>query len=180
MNDILDPSPSATDEQTTAPTSESSPPASAPLSTGDMARLSGSTLRTVRFYESEGLIAPTGRSEGGRRQFAEAELDKLQLALDLREAGLSINEIKELFELKARFPDPRIATDEVSGVLNQQIEAMQKKIATLRRLREELATMVTVITECRSCDGSRWPDRCQGCDVLTQETLPRAVKVLWQ
>lgn len=154
--------------------------ADSPLSTGDMARMSGSTLRTVRFYESEGLIAPVGRSDGGRRQFARSELEKLRLALDLREAGLSIHEIKELFELKQRFPDPRKATAEVSEILNRQVDAMQRKIATLRRLREELATMVTVISECGLCEGSRWPNHCQGCDVLKHDPLPRAVRVLWE
>ncbi|MBT8451830.1 MAG: MerR family transcriptional regulator, partial [Deltaproteobacteria bacterium] len=55
------------------------------LTTGDMARLSQSTLRTVRFYEQEGLIEPERRSSCGHRLFSARELLKLQLALDLRE-----------------------------------------------------------------------------------------------
>ena len=55
-----------------------------------MARLSESTLRTVRFYEQEGLIEPERRSACGHRLFSGRELLKLQLALDLREAGLSL------------------------------------------------------------------------------------------
>jgi DNA-binding transcriptional MerR regulator len=67
------------------------------LTTGDMARLSESTLRTVRFYEQEGLIEPERRSACGHRLFSGRELMKLQLALDLREAGLSLQNIKDLF-----------------------------------------------------------------------------------
>jgi DNA-binding transcriptional MerR regulator len=71
------------------------------LTTGDMARLSDSTLRTVRFYEQEGLIEPERRSACGHRLFSGRELMKLQLALDLREAGLSLQNIKDLFCLKS-------------------------------------------------------------------------------
>ena len=71
------------------------------LTTGDMARLGRSTLRTVRFYEEAGLLK-VARHEGGHRLFSETELHKLRLASDLREAGLSLSDIKTLFELKAR------------------------------------------------------------------------------
>lgn len=150
------------------------------LTTGDMARLSASTLRTVRFYEQEGLIRPKARSGGGRRLFTQTELAKLQLALDLREAGLSIQDIKELFELKTRYASPEEAAEEITTILGRQIHAMQEKIAKLRKLREELAAMVSIISECRSCDDAgRFPEGCGSCEVLEQPELPRAVHVLW-
>ena len=60
------------------------------LTTGDMARKSGSTLRTVRFYEEAGILKPTQRTEGGHRLFEASELDKLRLVSDLRSAGFSL------------------------------------------------------------------------------------------
>lgn len=153
-------------------------PKGALLTTGDMARLSGSTLRTVRFYEQEGLIHPQSRSDGGRRQFTTSELERLQLALDLREAGLSLTDIKSLFELKRKHPNPAAASSDISSLLNDQLEVMQQKIAKLRRLREELVTMVAVISECGACSGQQFPN-CGNCDVMDQPKLPRAVRVLW-
>jgi DNA-binding transcriptional MerR regulator len=150
------------------------------LTTGDMARLSNSTLRTVRFYEQEGLIEPAPRSDGGHRYFAASELRKLQLAVDLREAGLSIQAIKELFALKSDAGTPEEASRRMSGMLEAQIGDMQRKITTLRRLREELASMVSVISECRDCRTESFPARCQECEVLKQPELPRAVRVLWR
>jgi len=149
------------------------------LTTGDMARQSESTLRTVRFYEAEGLIKPKARSGGGRRLFPQSELAKLQLALDLREAGLSLQDIKELFELKQRFGSPKDASVEITTILSRQIEAMREKIATLRRLREELSSMVSVISECKQCNDGSFPECCQECDVMDRPELPRAVHVLW-
>ena len=149
------------------------------LTTGDMARQSESTLRTVRFYEAEGLIKPKTRSGGGRRLFAKSELAKLQLALDLREAGLSLQDIKELFDLKQRYDSPKDASEEITTILSRQIQAMHEKIATLRRLREELSSMVSVISECKQCDDGSFPEHCNECDVMDRPELPRAVHVLW-
>ncbi len=150
------------------------------LTTGDMARLSESTLRTVRFYEQEGLIRPETRSGGGRRLFTRTELAKLQLALDLRAAGLSIQDIKELFELKTRYASPQEAAAEITTILGRQIHAMHEKIAKLRKLREELTAMVSIISECQSCDDdAHFPKGCGSCEVLEHPELPRAVHVLW-
>ena len=149
------------------------------LTTGDMARLSESTLRTVRFYEQEGLIEPERRSPCGHRLFSRRELTKLQLALDLREAGLSLQSIKDLFCLKSGCACPEEASDRMSEALSAQIEVMQQKIAKLRKLREELTAMVSVLTECQSCEERNFPDACKKCDVLVNPELPRALRVLW-
>ena len=144
-----------------------------------MARLSKSTLRTVRFYEQEGLIEPERRSPCGHRLFAGRELMKLQLALDLREAGLSLQDIKGLFCLKSDCGCPEEASQRMTSVLSEQIDTMQQKIARLRRLREELTAMVSVLTECQSCDEGNFPFACENCDVLGSPKLPRALQVLW-
>jgi DNA-binding transcriptional MerR regulator len=144
-----------------------------------MARLTGSTLRTVRFYEEAGLLCPRGRSEGGHRLFDEGELLKLQLILDLREACLSLNDIKELFELKTTCASADEASERMSRILERQIDEMQKKIAKLRRLREELASTIAVISECHTCSRPSFPRPCAGCEVLQRADLPRAARLLW-
>src|SRR6185369_3166219 len=144
-----------------------------------MARRAQTTLRTVRFYDEAGLLQ-VARGEGGQRLFDERQLQKLRLACDLREAGLSLAEIKQLFELKAGCRTPKQASDELSSRLSEQIEAMQEKIALLRRLREELASTVAVIQECGTCDEEgTFPERCDDCEVLDRPDLPRAAKLLW-
>jgi len=149
------------------------------LSTGDMARLGGTTLRTVRFYEEEGLLSPSCRSEGGHRLFPQPELHKLQLIGDLREAGLSLNDIKALFELKSGCTSPEQASAQMSAILERQIDEMQRKILVLRRLREEFASTVAVIRECGACKDPSFPLRCRDCEVLGRADLPRAVRLLW-
>jgi DNA-binding transcriptional MerR regulator len=150
------------------------------LSTGDLARACETTLRTVRFYEEAGLVEPSTRSEGGHRMFEPAQRDKLRLIMDLREAGLSIQEIKDLFALKSRCSTPEEASQRLSATLECRIAEMQRKIVVLRRLREELSSVVSVVRECGSCEHKdEFPKRCGGCDVMEREDLPRAMRLLW-
>ena len=154
-------------------------PPSTLLSTGDLARECGTTVRTVRFYEEAGLVEPTSRSDGGHRMFEPSQVSRLQLIMDLREAGLSLCDIKSLFELKSRASSAAEASERMAGALEAQIEEMQRKIAVLRRLREELAAMVAVIRECHDCPEGSFPKKCGGCDVMSRPDLPRAMRLLW-
>jgi MerR family Zn(II)-responsive transcriptional regulator of zntA len=149
------------------------------LSTGDLARGCETTVRTIRFYEEAGLVEPVARSEGGHRMFEPAQLLRLQLIMDLREAGLSLQDIKALFDLKATCDTPEKASTQLATALEAQIECMQRKIAVLRRLREELASTVAVIRECNDCDEPDFHEQCDGCDVMNRPDLPRAMKLLW-
>ncbi|NOY92409.1 MAG: MerR family transcriptional regulator [Deltaproteobacteria bacterium] len=150
------------------------------LTTGDMARLSESTLRTVRFYEEEGLIQPVARPEGGHRHFRVRELRKLELALHLREAGLSIADIKQLFGLKTESASPKAATQGMTQMLQGQVGDLDRKITKLERLRSELSDMVSTIADCENCSPKDFPQRCQRCEIVDGPGPSRAVDVLWR
>ena len=151
----------------------------APLSSGDLARACSTTVRTVRFYEEAGLVEPTSRSEGGHRLYAPEQVARLSLVIDLREAGLSLQDIKALFELKSHASGSLDASERMTALLHQRIDEMQSKIAVLRKLREELAAMETILRECGTCVGHDFPSRCAGCDVMRRPDLPRAMRLLW-
>lgn len=148
-----------------------------------MARLSNSTVRTVRFYEETGVLEPAERSEGGHRLFHESELDKLLFVTDLRAAGLSLDEIKAMLAAKSGSPSGAEAAGEVIAILQQNIQAMREKIATLTRLQDDFARAAALLDGCRAChDDPHFPAACGDCSVMAEphcERLPRAVRVLW-
>lgn len=150
-----------------------------PLSSGDLARACSTTVRTVRFYEEAGLVEPTSRSDGGHRLYAPEQVARLSLVIDLREAGLSLQDIKDLFELKSHAESSLVASERMTALLHQRIDEMHAKIAVLRKLREELAAMATILRECGACTGHDFPTRCSGCDVMSRPDLPRAMRLLW-
>lgn len=151
------------------------------LTTGDMARLSNSTLRTVRFYEEENILRPTLRSEGGHRLFAETELEKLLLVTDMRAAGLSLDEIKTILSLKGASKTGAEASQRVGDFLHGQIQAMEEKVRVLQRLQEDFAQASSLFSKCHYCNNEdTYPTECGFCGVMDEPaTLPRTVRVLW-
>ena len=99
-----------------------------PLTTGEMARRSSNTLRTVRFYEEEGILRPIRRTEGGHRLFDRRELERLMLVTDLRSAGLSLDEIKQILLVKQSGACGSAAAKEATALLARRIEDLRDKL----------------------------------------------------
>ncbi len=114
-----------------------------------VARRTGLTKRTIRYYEQIGLLGACDRSEGGFRVFAEADVTRLERIQALKHsAGLSLAEISELLEaetvrerIRARYrasDDPvekRAMLAESRSVLTRQLALIERK----RRVLDELA-----------------------------------------
>jgi DNA-binding transcriptional MerR regulator len=149
------------------------------LTTGDMARRTRNTLRTVRFYEEEGLICPVERTRGGHRLFDEDQLHKLALVTDLREVGLALPVIKEVFRIKRECVSASQASHDVRHFLHAQIERMQEQITLFTRLREEFQAAMDTFADCDSCKEDWHRRRCNSCEVMARETLPPNVRMLW-
>ena len=151
------------------------------LTTGEMARLSNSTLRTVRFYEEEGILRPVKRTDGGHRLFDRGELDRLLFVSDLRTAGLSLDEIKEILALKKGAANGKDAAKDVRRILGVRIQELHEKLAVLTRLRDEFAQTSEIIASCLTCqDNEGFPEGCRECSVITSHAhLPRSTRVLW-
>jgi DNA-binding transcriptional MerR regulator len=149
------------------------------LTTGEMARRSSNTLRTVRFYEEEGILHPVRRSEGGHRLFDVRELERLMLVTDLRSAGLSLDEIKQILEVKRHGACGSDAAKEATEVLRRRIEELRDKLSVLSRLQEDLTQTTNVMTACIDCHDTAFPARCDSCRVMSQPSLPRSMRVLW-
>lgn len=63
-----------------------------------LAKLSGVSTRTLRYYDEIGLLAPAGRRDSGYRFYGEKEVDALQQILFYRELGLELSEIQEILD----------------------------------------------------------------------------------
>lgn len=150
------------------------------LSTGDMARLSGTTLRTVRFYETEGLIAPSSREGSAHRRFAPSELRKLQCISGMREAGLSLQDIKTLIGIKQRSPCAESAATALMSALNERIDEMHSRIAVLERVRADMCAAVEALRSCRECVTPSFPSKCVTCSRMAEPELPGATQLLWK
>jgi len=152
------------------------------LTTGDMARLASSTLRTVRFYEEAGILEPLERTEGGHRLFAETEMQRLRLALDLRHADLSLEDVRALFGSKGEHASGAAAARAITEKLDAQLELVGAQLEQLQALAAELKATQEALKGCLACEKSElFPEKCGDCSVMrVQKSLPNALKVLWR
>jgi DNA-binding transcriptional MerR regulator len=151
------------------------------LSTGEMARRTATTLRTVRFYEAEGLLEPAQRTDGGHRLFPRSELDKLCLIGELRQGGLSLDEIRQLLSVKTGTHSGGEASALAREQLDAHIRTLSKRVAAINQLVGELRAVQSALAGCARCtDGERFPNDCANCHVMkSNPELPSALAVIW-
>ncbi|WP_028611787.1 MerR family transcriptional regulator [Paenibacillus harenae] len=63
---------------------------------GELANLTGLTVRTLRFYDQIGLFSPSLQTDSGHRLYNESDLSRLQQIISLKELGLSLEEVKSV------------------------------------------------------------------------------------
>jgi DNA-binding transcriptional MerR regulator len=97
-------------------------------SIGEASRLSGVSVRRLRFYSDKGLLPPARRTESGYRVFTDSELVRLDLIRCLRGAGLGLDAIRE------------VLTHELSltEALRLRLAALEAEIAAQRRVASTL------------------------------------------
>lgn len=109
---------------------------------GEVARLSGVTSRTLRHYDSIGLLTPFGTAPGGRRLYGRDELVRLQQILVLRELGVDLPSIGRV----VRSGDDR-------GTQLKVLRRHHERLLAERDRYDRLAA--TVATTMQSLDGGR-------------------------
>jgi DNA-binding transcriptional MerR regulator len=102
------------------------------LTVGDVARLSHVSVRTLHHYDQVGLVRPSGRSRGGYRLYAAADLDRLQEVLLWRRLGFSLDQIRDL------------ASSDRAG----RRQALLDQRDLLQAEQERLGRLVDLVTSC--------------------------------
>ncbi|OWA34883.1 hypothetical protein B9G55_14135 [Saccharibacillus sp. O16] len=106
----------------------------------DVARETGLTKRTIRYYEEIGLMPTPERSEGGTRQYTREHIDHLLHVISARDVlGFSLQEIQDYI----------VYARELSGQrqLYPQIQEPEQKLAKLREMDETLDAQLRKLDE---------------------------------
>ncbi|UTV27588.1 Zn(2+)-responsive transcriptional regulator [Photobacterium atrarenae] len=103
---------------------------------GQLAKLCDVSSDTLRFYEKNGLLTPAGRSDSGYRLYNEACLKQINFILKAKELGLSLDEIRELLEIRLEATEHSCA--EVKAITSAKLTLIDGKIAELSRIRMAL------------------------------------------
>lgn len=101
---------------------------------GDLSRLSGISVRRVRFYSDKGLLPPTTRTSSNYRIYSDADVARLDLIRALREAGISLAAIRKILSRRLSLKD----------VLAMRLETIEAEIASRRRIAAVLRTTLKI------------------------------------
>ena len=113
---------------------------------GALGRLTGVNIETIRYYERIGLLPRPARTTGNRRMYGGADVRRLTFVRKARDLGFPIETVRALLDLADQ---PERPCDEVDALVVRQLGEVERKIADLERLREELDRLA------HQCQGGR-------------------------
>ena len=150
------------------------------LKIGDFAKLAGTNLRTLRYYEEMGLLIPASRSQGGFRYYRRTDLNLLNMIHDLQALGLPLERIRELMSTRESGRTRKEFLAKVGAALGEQDRLLQSRIAELEVQRKSIGIATAKLHECESCKHSPVSDNnfCEPCQV-TGERLPETLSALF-
>ncbi|ROO86592.1 DNA-binding transcriptional MerR regulator [Actinocorallia herbida] len=106
-------------------------------SIGEVARLAGSTVKTVRFYSDEGLVPVEGRDPSGHRRYGADALARIGLIRTLRELGIDLGTVRKILDRETGLADVAAAHAEAVAV---QLRALRLRHAVLTAAARRSAT----------------------------------------
>ncbi len=107
------------------------------LKIGEVARLTGFPVKTIRYYEERGLVEPATRTEAGYRLYSEEEMARLEFVKRAKRIGLTLEEITELVDLAAEGARGKVIP-RLENVLEARLKETERKMAELSEFRESL------------------------------------------
>lgn len=114
---------------------------------GEVARISGTGIETIRFYEREGLLLEPERRPSGYRQYDEATVERLSYIRQAKELGFTLAEIKELLELSFAHSNCEHIRQRAEG----KITDIESKIRSLQQMKRSLRK---IVERCRAKDST--------------------------
>lgn len=119
------------------------------MNIGTVAERSGVPPKSIRYYESIGLIQPAERRPNGYRSYSPHDMQTLAFIKRARGLGFSVEEVRDLLDL---WRDRSRKSAAVKEMAAQHVEALDRKIAELQSMRKALAELV------RRCRGDARPE----------------------
>lgn len=107
-------------------------------STGDIAHACDVTVRTVQYYDAQGLLKPSELSEGGRRLYSEEDRERLQLICLLRSLGVSVASIRRLFDEERPERALGVLLDEQERQIRERVRDEERLLRVIAEVRSSV------------------------------------------
>ena len=115
------------------------------MTVGEVAKKMGVTVRTLQYYDKEGLFSPSAVSEGGRRLYTDKDLIKLHQILSLKHLGFSLDDIQNRLI-------PLDTPADVASVLAAQAKTLREQIKVLSESLQEIEALQNEVLQMQAVD----------------------------
>jgi len=102
---------------------------------GALARKSGVSIETIRYYEREGLILPQGRTASGYRIYGSDAVRRLSFVRQAKGLGFTLREVRELLEIRL---GPESHCEDFKREANRKLSEIRQKIKLLQKIEKRL------------------------------------------
>ena len=114
------------------------------MTVGEVAKQTGVTVRTLQYYDKEGLLTPSSESAGGRRLYTDKDLVMLHQIISLKSLGFSLDDIKQrLIPLETPAEVANALTEQADGI-RRKMDQLQASLTAIEQLKAEVLQMQTV------------------------------------
>ncbi len=117
---------------------------------GELAERVGVNPKAIRYYEGIGLLPSPDRRPSGYRDYTEEDVERLRFVKTAQRLNLSLSEISEILGFRERAERP---CEYVLGVLDRQVADLDRRIAEMAQLRDELIALKARADELPREDG---------------------------
>ena len=114
------------------------------MTIGEVAKKMRITVRTLQYYDKEGLLSPSAESEGVRRLYTDKDLVTLHQILSLKSLGFSLDDIKSRLISLETPTDVATALTEQADSIREKIEQLTDSLTAIEQLKTEVLQMRTV------------------------------------
>lgn len=133
------------------------------LRVGDVARLTGKSVRAIHLYEELGLLEPARRSSGGFRLFDPSATERIRWIDLLHSMGFSLQDMRGLVKDWWNAELGPQAMQELHELFERKLEETREAIRRHRQLESELLEGIAYLETCRGCGSPRAVDGCVNC-----------------
>jgi Cu(I)-responsive transcriptional regulator len=116
------------------------------MNIGQASELSGIPSKTIRYYESIGLLPPPARKDSGYRDYSNPEIETMRFIQRARKLGFAIKDVCDLLDL---WNDTHRTSAQVKSLTKRHISEIESKIQELESMR---STLVTLSDKCHGDD----------------------------
>jgi len=119
---------------------------------GEFARLSGTSPRTLRYYESLGLLRPAARSPGRFRYYRVRDVHRLRMIQSLQELGLGLDQMGELLSARPEDLPREEFIERVRNALLREQELLAARTRQLAERRRKVERALAKLHDCTDCE----------------------------